>query len=62
MGHPAAMLAGGIGAVTTGVATVGRSAVSVATNPVVLGVAGDAALAYGVGTEAVAAYRGQCHP
>jgi len=45
----------------THLGTLGQAALSAARNPYVLLGSVDAALAYGVGKEAVAAYRGECH-
>jgi RHS repeat-associated protein len=58
-------MGGAISAAGTFLATQGQAAVSalanLAKNPAVLGVTADAALAWGVGNEAVAAYQGKCH-
>ena len=69
VGHPAP--AGDVGMFTAAAAalniaathlgTLGQAALSAAKNPYVLLGSVDAALAYGVGKEAVAAYRGECH-
>jgi RHS repeat-associated protein len=55
----AAMMVGAVAAATDFISA--KAAAGLAAVPTVLGVVGDAALAYGVGNEAIAAYQGKCH-
>jgi len=63
--YSAQLMAAGITAVSTTAYNLGTKAIEgvadAAKNPVVVLVVVDSALAWGVGNEAVAAYRGKCH-